>query len=178
MGKKAPAKSQRRQSAKAKKRKALDVSYSPDCSAPRDKDAMVTTSQELPSVDSVPVSGLPGDGSFPEMCELFERDLGFDAEETAFLDASPAVAPSETSSTTHPSVARTLDNSKSNSFKKLRHRATLDMPDDEIMKMWNMPARRSSIVLGFGMTNGQYHSGHISSLSSLFGWTIPQPRRC
>lgn len=161
--KKVPAKSQRRQSAKARKRKALEVSYSPDCSAPRDKDAMVAASQELPSADPpLRGSGLPGDGSFPEMCELFERDFGFDAEEeTAFLDASPAVAPPETASATHPSVARALDKSKPNSYKKLRHRATLDMPDDEILQMWNTPARRGSVVLGFGMTNGQYHSGHM-----------------
>jgi len=143
---KSSAKSQRQRSTKAKKTKDLDKKYSPDYLPPRDKDVTMTTSQELPPIEPFPVAGLSGtgDGSFPEICELFEHGLGFDPEETAFLDTSQAMPPS-------------------GNFSRLRSSATstLDMSEEEILQMWNVPVRRSSVVLGFGMTNGQYRIGHM-----------------
>jgi len=141
---KSSAKSQRQQSTKEKKTKAWDMKYSPDYSPPQDKDVAMTTSQELPPLEPSPVAVLLGDGYFPEICELFERELWFDPEETAFLDTPSAMTPSGTSSKSCSSAT-----------------STLDMLDEEILQMWNKPVRRSSVVLGFGMTNGQYRSGHM-----------------
>jgi len=151
---KSSAKPQSRGSLKSKKAKA----------APWDKYAVVKTSQESPSLE--PCSVGVERGSFSEMCKLFESDLGLNAEEaeTPFFDASKAAVavPSETPSRPHPSSASSLNVSNSSSYNKLRHRATLDVPDEDILQLWNAPVRRrSSVVLGFGMTNGQYCSGHM-----------------
>merc|ERR1711862_1068467 len=84
-------------------------------------DMTMTTSEKILPLKPFSAGAPSGVGSVPEMYDIFERE--FCAEKT---------------------VAQSQKNRRPRSS-----RLTLDMPDEEILRMWNTPVRRSSIILGF-----------------------------
>ena len=132
-----------RHSIRPKRSTVLNVNfYSNDESSQEDEDMAPTPEATLPSLPPMQVL------SDHTLADMPVDVFGQDPETWTDLESDPLPCePFEV-----PSV--NLDSETSES-------SPVNMSDEEIWDIWNVPRRRSSYALGFGMTNTQFINGHL-----------------
>jgi len=120
-----------------------DVNYSYDESSQEDEDMTPTPEAMIPSL---PPSQVLSDHPLADMSmDAFEQG----PETWTDLESDPLPCePFEI-----PSVNMSISQASES--------PPVNMADDEIWDIWNVSRRRSSYVLGFGMTNTQFINGHL-----------------